>query len=149
MWEEDVLPRALQNHLLQARHRTTLLGLWMPQYLSFFQYMLPRPARVMNIRAGMCRQLLLFFWFRGIVCAIDLMAHETLGVVLSQEFRLVIVVLPSSGTLGQAQDTLVRINGRDVITGIDGGCGVRNQVVSHIAEGLHDERSRRKGFSVG
>ncbi len=33
MWEEEVLPRALQNHLLQDKHRTTLLGLWMPQYL--------------------------------------------------------------------------------------------------------------------
>lgn len=33
MWEEEVLPRALQNHLLQARHRTTELGLWIPQYL--------------------------------------------------------------------------------------------------------------------
>lgn len=33
MWEEEVLPRALQNHLLQARHLTTLLGLWIPQYL--------------------------------------------------------------------------------------------------------------------
>jgi hypothetical protein len=31
MCDEEVLPRALQNHLLQARHRTTLLGLWMPQ----------------------------------------------------------------------------------------------------------------------
>jgi hypothetical protein len=33
MCDEDVLPRALQNHLLQARHLTTLPALWMPQYL--------------------------------------------------------------------------------------------------------------------
>lgn len=31
MCEEEVLPRALQNHLLHARHLTTLLALWMPQ----------------------------------------------------------------------------------------------------------------------
>lgn len=29
-----MLPRALQNHLLQARHRTTELGLCIPQYLN-------------------------------------------------------------------------------------------------------------------
>lgn len=33
MCEDDELPRALQNHLLQARHLTTLPALWMPQYL--------------------------------------------------------------------------------------------------------------------
>lgn len=32
--DEEVLPRALQNHLLQAKHRTTELGLCMPQYLQ-------------------------------------------------------------------------------------------------------------------
>jgi len=32
MWEEDVFPRALQNHLLQVKHLMTQLGLWMPQY---------------------------------------------------------------------------------------------------------------------
>lgn len=37
MWEEEVLPRALQNHLLQARHRTTELGLCIPQYLEMKQ----------------------------------------------------------------------------------------------------------------
>jgi hypothetical protein len=31
MWEEEVFPRALQNHFEHVRHRTTLLGLWMPQ----------------------------------------------------------------------------------------------------------------------
>lgn len=35
MCEEEVLPRALQNHLLQERHLTTLLGLCMPQYLGY------------------------------------------------------------------------------------------------------------------
>lgn len=34
MWEEEVLPRALQNHLLHARHLTTLPELWIPQYLE-------------------------------------------------------------------------------------------------------------------
>ena len=34
MWDEEVLPRALQNHLLQAKHRTTELGLCIPQYLE-------------------------------------------------------------------------------------------------------------------
>ena len=34
MWEELELVRALQNHLLQARHLTTQLGEWMPQYLQ-------------------------------------------------------------------------------------------------------------------
>lgn len=33
MWEDEVLPRAPQNHLLQGKHLTTELGLWMPQYL--------------------------------------------------------------------------------------------------------------------
>lgn len=31
MCEDEVLPRALQNHLLQAKHLTTLPALWMPQ----------------------------------------------------------------------------------------------------------------------
>ena len=35
MCEEEVLPRALQNHLLHPKHRTTVLGLCMPQYLSY------------------------------------------------------------------------------------------------------------------
>jgi hypothetical protein len=34
MWEEVALPRELQNHLLQARHLTTQLGEWIPQYLQ-------------------------------------------------------------------------------------------------------------------
>lgn len=33
MWDEEVLPRALQNHLLQAKHLTTDAELCMPQYL--------------------------------------------------------------------------------------------------------------------
>jgi hypothetical protein len=32
MCDDDELPRALQNHLVQARHLTTLPALWMPQY---------------------------------------------------------------------------------------------------------------------
>ena len=34
MWEEEVLPLALQNHFWQVKHLTTLLGLWIPQYLN-------------------------------------------------------------------------------------------------------------------
>lgn len=34
MWEEEVFPRALQNHFEQLRQRTTVLGLWIPQYLQ-------------------------------------------------------------------------------------------------------------------
>ena len=32
IWEEEVLPRALQNHLLQIKHLTTQDGEWIPQY---------------------------------------------------------------------------------------------------------------------
>jgi hypothetical protein len=32
MCEEDVFPRALQNHLLQIKHFTTQEGEWIPQY---------------------------------------------------------------------------------------------------------------------
>lgn len=42
MWEEDVLPRALQNHLLQDRHLTTLAGLCMPQYLPELAVLMPK-----------------------------------------------------------------------------------------------------------
>lgn len=34
MCDEVELPLALQNHLLQARHLTTQLGEWIPQYLG-------------------------------------------------------------------------------------------------------------------
>jgi len=36
MWEPEVLPRELQNHLRHwgTLQRTTQAGLWMPQYLS-------------------------------------------------------------------------------------------------------------------
>jgi hypothetical protein len=33
MWDEEVLPLALQSHLLQAKHFTTQDGECIPQYL--------------------------------------------------------------------------------------------------------------------
>lgn len=94
----------------------------------------------MNIRAGMWRQFLLFFRLWRLVCAVDLVARKAFRVILSKKLRFIIVVLSSSGALSQAQDTLVRVNSRDVIASVDGCCGVGNQMVSHIAESLHVER---------
>jgi hypothetical protein len=94
----------------------------------------------MNIRAGMWRQFLLFFKLLGLVCAVDLVARKAFRVILSEKLGFIIVVLSSSWALGQAQDTLVRVNSRDIIASVDGGRGIRNQVVSHVAESLHVER---------
>jgi hypothetical protein len=63
MWEELELPRALQNHLLQARHLATLAGAWMPQYLSgsVSQGLSHQAGRVYS-RASVGGELLLFLW---------------------------------------------------------------------------------------
>ena len=40
MWDDDVFPLPLQNHLLQVEQRTTDWTLWMPQYLRWYWYAL-------------------------------------------------------------------------------------------------------------
>lgn len=48
-------------------------------------------------------------------------------------------MLASSGTFGEAEDAFIGIDCGDIVTGVDCGGGVGNQVVSHVAEGLHLE----------
>jgi len=45
IWDEAVLERALQNHLLQVRHFATELVLWMPQYLPSNIFVRPYYSR--------------------------------------------------------------------------------------------------------
>jgi hypothetical protein len=49
------------------------------------QYIFPKSIHVMNIRAGMRGQFLLFLRFRGIICAVDLVAWKTLTVIFSEK----------------------------------------------------------------
>lgn len=64
--DEEVFPLALQNHLLHAKHLTTLDAEWMPQYLyKELANSKPVSHKNNNSRAGMRWELGFNFWVHG------------------------------------------------------------------------------------
>lgn len=126
-----MLPRALQNHLLQVRHLTTVLGLWMPQYLG------TKPVSVhagldsqalQDLRARMRREFFLLLRLFLLLAGSGRRTGQTIEVVVVETVQVIIVVMPASTG---AQDALVRIDGRQAIVGVQCRSGVGNSLVTH------------------
>lgn len=98
MCEDEVLPRALQNHFWQTRHLTTLEGLWMPQYLYQYQHYMPgHRTSILNVRASVGWQLNLLLLLLRLLAIYAAKSHtgERLAVVIVDIAFVVVVAAPS------------------------------------------------------
>jgi hypothetical protein len=148
MWEELELPRALQNHFLQARHFTTLAGEWMPQYLARSVSQFLHQAERTYSRASVGGKLLLFLWCVQFEAfhAIDRDTCQALVVVVEDLGLVVVVILAAPGVAQAGAGTASSINAVEQAlvwvdvgklvgtTSLNGGRGIGNEVVPQVGK---------------
>ncbi len=103
-----------------------------------------------NLRASMWWQFLFFglLSLSRLLLAVDGLCSQTLEIVFIDTVRFLVVMLSSSRTFSEAENTLVGVQGRDIIPRVDSRGGVGDQVVSCTVESLHDA-SRRVSEVLG
>lgn len=143
MWEEEVFPRALQNHLLQAKHLTTLLALWIPQYLFKNDDSKRQSQDVLDVhdlRAGVWRQFNLFFCFASGFSIHTVLGHtsHTLQIVVIVNLGLFVVFKPAASGARQVAPAEISIKDALIVACVDSRTRVGDEVVSEVRESLRE-----------
>jgi hypothetical protein len=118
MWEPEVPPRELQNHLLQVRHLTTLLGEWIPQYLVTHKLQVKEICRQVDIASKMSVGLVMGDLRTSPVWQLCVMLIQSLKILL-----IAIRTNPAMASGGKSNNTgsVVAIHDRKGVVVVDGG----------------------------